>query len=134
VPASKLREDELRAMPGHVLFGWQYDRDLSLSLYAIPEAKVSPALRAAMETANFKSYAYDELALGDERAQAFARIDAAMGLGEHKEGAAAAIPAADRDCIAPYRILYLEDGEAPVIEAGGFDKRFVAAFSVRRAQ
>lgn len=135
VPKTKLREAALQELPGHVLFGWQFDHLMSLSLFAIPEDKLSSALRAAMETANFKSYAFHELSLGDERAQAFTRIDAAMGLPEHTAAAFDDIALEDRKCILPsYRVAVIEHDEKPIIEAGGFEKRFVAAYAVRRAQ
>jgi hypothetical protein len=137
VPAAKMDDKHLRAIPGHVLFAWQYDHDLSLSLYAIPEAKLSKALAGALKNASNKCYAYHEMSLGDERAQAFVRIDAAMGIKGFDvpiKGFAGSIAKSDRDCLAAYRIAYFESDKKPKIKKGALDKRFVASYAVHRAE
>lgn len=144
IPASDLSEAELQAMPGHVLFAFQYDSDLSLSFYAVPEDKLSEPLRAAMKAASGYAYAYHELSLGDEQARAFIRLDAAAGLEDFDEyieefdgsmdGFSKTIAESDRNCLEPFRVAYFEDEKDPVVAEGALDKRFVAAYSVRRAQ
>jgi hypothetical protein len=144
VPADDLGEEELLDMPGYVLFAWLYDNDLSLSLFAIPESELSGDLRAALETANGKAYAYRELMIGDASSQAFARIDAAIGLDEFEdyledfeenvEGFGDTVAESDRDFLAGYRVAYFEDGERPRFEGGAFDRRFVSSSTVRRCQ
>jgi hypothetical protein len=137
IKAEKLNDAQLRDMPGHVLFAWQHDRDLALSLYAIPEKKLSKALAGAMQTASNKCYTYHEMSLADDRAKAFVRIDAAMGVEGFDvpiEGFAKSIDKSDRNCLADYRIAYFESDEKPQIEKNAFDKRFVAAYAVKRSQ
>ena len=137
LPTAALSDAQLEKMPPHVLFGWQFDAALSLWLHAIPEAKLSPALLAAMKETNSRAYAYHEMSLGDDRAKAFVRIDAAMGVNGFEaciEGFADSIDAADRNCLAEYRVAAFEDGEDPVFEEGALDKRFVAAYTARRCQ
>ena len=77
------------------------------------------------------------MALGDEKAKAFVRIDAAMGVpGYDKciEGFADEIADADKQCLTKYRVAYFEDEEEPKIKRGACDKRCVAAHAVRRSQ
>ena len=144
VPMAELSADELAARPGHVLFAFAYDQDLAMSLYAIPEDALSAALRAAMAQVSYQGYAYHELMIGDDDGLAFVRLEAAVGVDGYEEileeleeevpGVGATIPASDRACLAPYRIGVLEHRKEPRIEPGGLDRRFVAAFTVRRGQ
>jgi hypothetical protein len=144
VAAAELSDDALDAMPGHVLFAWMYDHDLSMSLFAIPESKLSAALRGAMSAANDLAFAYHEIMIGDDRSAAFARIDAATGVDDFDDyledleeaiaGFAASVADSDRDCLSDYRIGYLESDEEPELSDGAFDRRFVAAYSVRRCE
>ncbi|MCA9677390.1 MAG: hypothetical protein H6709_21185 [Kofleriaceae bacterium] len=144
VPMAELSAAELAARPGHVLFAFSYDRDLAMSLYAIPEDALRDALRAAMAQVSYKGYAYDELMLGDDNGVAFMRLEAAVGvdgyedileeLEEERPGISATIPASDRACLAGYRIGVLAHRQEPRIDPGGLDRRFVAAFTVRRGQ
>ncbi len=137
VDAAQMSEEELLALPGHVLFAWVYDYDMSLTLYAILESALSDQLAEALKIADNSGYAYDEMAVGDDGGQAFIRIDAAMGLevaDDLIELLSAPIPKADIDCFRPYQIARFEDGEEPEIEDGAFDKRFVSSCTVRRSQ
>lgn len=144
VPMAELSADDLAALPGHVLFGFSYDDDMTTHLFAIPEADLSAELRTAMETANRCGYSYHELMIGDDEAKAFLRLDAAFDadgieeileeVEEETPGFAAQIADSDRACLTRYRIGGLENGKDPDVPAGGLDKRFVAAYSVRRGQ
>jgi len=137
VPAADMTEEELLALPGHVLFGYRYDRDLSLSVFAIPESKLSEALAAAFVAADGRAYEFHEMSLGNDLAKAFVRIDTAMGTeGFDKciEGFVETIDDGDKDCLAVYRIAFIEDEEDYEIAEGAFDKRFVASYEVQRVQ
>lgn len=137
IPAAVMSEEQLDALPAHVLLGWRYDRTRSLSLYAIPTAVLSDELASALRTVHNKGYAYDELTFGDAKAAAFARIDAALGLpdyDEYVEELGFAVADSDKKCLAAYRVAVIADGEEPVIEPGALDRRFVSACAVRRSQ
>ncbi len=137
VPEPRLDDDELAASPPHVLFGWCYDYDMSIALFAIPVDELSESLAVAMKKVDRKAYAHHELTLGDDFAQAYVRIDAALGLplvDDYFESFPNTIDAADIDCLSRHRVAYGEEGEDVHFEDGALDRRFVAAYYVCRAQ
>jgi hypothetical protein len=135
VSAAEMTDADLRAQPGYVLFAWRHDRDLSLAFYAIPDSKLSPTLAAALSAAHNSTYTDFEMSTGHENAEAFARIDAAMGVpGYEQRIQGLSVADSDKECLSTYRVAYFEDSEQPKIKRGAFDKRFVAASAVRRSQ
>ena len=125
----------------HVLFGYQYDSDMTLYLYAIPTAALSEALRTSLQTVNYQAFAYHELMIGDDASKAFMRIEAAAAVEDWEDllecfedeaipDFGEEIPESDRECWEAYAIGEL--GDDVEITDGGLAKRFVASYMVRR--
>ncbi len=141
IPMSEMSAEELQALPPYVLISWDFDYDMSVTVFAVPEAELSPVLRSALELANYGAWAYDEMMYGDEAAHAYMRLDAAFmedvedmleSFEEVVPGFGANIPATERNCMAPHRVARFAHRAEPSYEPGALDKRIVATYSLHR--
>ena len=142
-PPPQLDDAALVALEPSVLFAYQDDYYADFSLYAIPKSHLSDALLAAFERADGKAYAWEEMQLGDDNARAYLRIDAAVDQEsirdilddlDFEQPGFIQIPEDERAFLEPFRVARFENGEEPVYQPDALDRRFVATYTVRRAQ
>ncbi|MDC0717140.1 hypothetical protein [Nannocystis bainbridge] len=131
-------QDELLALPPHILFVWCDEADLMASFYALPEADIAANVAQALHAVAGLRFG-DPAQLPSEQRGAVLRIMAAIGTPLARDADdffAAYVDGAAHDPELPVRaeVEALFDQFAPcfVPDADGLDRRFTRVIAVHR--